>query len=406
MDEYKRGMCLAAKELRQLVEQGSIRVPYDQVVVDRKTGLFSNPLLESCIQPSSFEPTIADEIVVLTSSHEGVVFPQAGIRIDQLIEQIPRIRRKTVAIHHGYELKVGFTYLIPLREQVRLSKRDIMISSPKSSLGRLFLNTRLLIDGNPSFNLAHGRYMADVDLRLWLVVQPLCFNVIIRPGMSINQLRFFSGYSAPMVPQEIRERFIDGTPLLYEKSADYSCLQSANQFIMPEGMQIHLDLQGLYSAGIIGLRALRNPEAIDLSKNKQYAVEEYFEPLFTVDGTLAIAKDEYYLLSSLQIIRTPPTYNLEVMSFYDTGIIGLLHFAGFVDNGFMGDLVFEVAPHEVAQVRMCHGMPISVLKVFETTVPDKLYGDSIGSNYNLQVGPRPSKYFKSFSWEDLARKFT
>jgi len=40
------------------------------------------------------------------------------------------------------------------------------------------------------------------------------------------------------------------------------------------------------------------------------------------------------------------------------------------------------------------GMPASKIDVFRNDLPDKIYGIEIGSHYQGQIGPRPSKFFK------------
>ena len=78
-----------------------------------------------------------------------------------------------------------------------------------------------------------------------------------------------------------------------------------------------------------------------------------------------------------------------------------MHFAGFIDNGFNGDLVFEIVSYEKSKMELKDGALISPLDVYKTEIPDRIYGSSIDSNYNFQFGPRPSKQFKPLELSKL-----
>ena len=67
--------------------------------------------------------------------------------------------------------------------------------------------------------------------------------------------------------------------------------------------------------------------------------------------------------------------------------------------------MFEVRSDEIADMELSDGMPISKLKVYRTAVPDKLYGEASGAHYQLQVGPRPAKFFKPFDFTLAARNY-
>ena len=105
------------------------------------------------------------------------------------------------------------------------------------------------------------------------------------------------------------------------------------------------------------------------------------------------------------MLKIPPHLNTELEAHSHIGITGPLHFAGFIDNGFEGDLVFEVRSDELSNMALEHEMPISRLNVFRTELPDKIYGTSIGSNYQGQVGPKPAKYFQEFDFTLAARNY-
>jgi predicted NUDIX family phosphoesterase len=82
--------------------------------------------------------------------------------------------------------------------------------------------------------------------------------------------------------------------------------------------------------------------------------------------------------------------------------------AGFVDNDFRGDVVFEVTPMEAGGMALKSNAetPATNLEFFRTSkVPDKLYGKEIGSNYQNQSGPRVSKHFGRFNFAYAAKNY-
>ncbi|MBU2561603.1 MAG: 2'-deoxycytidine 5'-triphosphate deaminase [Nanoarchaeota archaeon] len=381
------GVCLASQHIRQRLQDGRIVGKLD----------------EARIQPSSLDPIICDDVFVLDTETDGIFRPNTSESVYRTLLQLPGRQRRKVCIDDGFELKKGYTYLLKLEERVRLASGEFVRSSPKSSLGRLFLNTRLLADYNPCFDEALAQYRPDTELDLWLLVQPLAFNIIARPGLTLNQLRFFTGQGASLSPQEIEDE-IEQNPILYSRDVEGNLSPAAH--IITDGLQIHLDLSGRNTEGVIALRARHNPTPIDLSKKAECEAEEFFEPILARGRTkMMLRGGEHYLFASKEILQIPPHLNVELRSHSHVGFTGPLHFAGFIDNGFRGDLVFEVRMDEIASMSLEDGMPVSKLDMFRTEIPDKLYGVAIGSSYQGQVGPRPAKYFKAFDYALAARNY-
>jgi predicted NUDIX family phosphoesterase/deoxycytidine triphosphate deaminase len=315
--------------------------------------------------------------------------------------RLPNRKRQKVSIQDGYELKRGFSYLIPLREKIMLEKDMFVKSSPKSSLGRLFINTRLIADYNPAFNEINSMYCQEKPLQLWLYVQPLAFNVIVYPKISLNQLRFFKGHQSQFSPVQLIEELKEN-PIIYTLDAKGDKVPAKQ--IVTDGLTIHLNLSGKRSHGVVGLRARNNPIPIDLSKKNEYDIEDFFEPIIN-KNKITITRGEYYLLSSKEVLKVPEHLSIELRDYSQVGFLGPLHFAGFIDNGFEGDLVYEIRSDELSrELELMHNMPVSKLDIYRTTKPDKIYGEST-NNYKYQIGPKPAKYFKSLDYKHLAHKY-
>jgi len=125
-----------------------------------------------------------------------------------------------------------------------------------------------------------------------------------------------------------------------------------------------------------------------------------------VKGKVTIERGQHYLFPSKEVINVPPNLSAQLRRHSHEGIEGTSHDAGFIDQGFKGDMVFEISPEEVSRVVLSEGMPLSRLDFFRTSqIPDKLYGEEIGSSYRGQFGPRHSNHFKSFDFAMAAQNY-
>src|SRR3989344_21526 len=103
MRNFNGGFSLASQDIRDWINQGKIITKLD----------------ESKIQPSSFEPTIGGEIFILDQGY-GIFRPDTNESVYNTLLRLPVKRRQKVDITKGFEIKKGFTYLIPLEEKIRL----------------------------------------------------------------------------------------------------------------------------------------------------------------------------------------------------------------------------------------------------------------------------------------------
>lgn len=259
----------------------------------------------------------------------------------------------------------------------------------------------MLVDHSPAFNQANAHYKPDTDLALWLMVQPTRFNVIVRPGISLAQLRFFSGPGARLTAEELLEEQ-KRNPFMYEPDS-HGELHRAQPVITDDGAQIDLDLKGVHSKGIVGLRARHNPEAIDLAREKHYAAADFFEPMKADKDEVIVEPDESYIFASRQHVRMPPHLNATLARFSPLGMYGPLEFSDLADQSFDGNLTFQTSPNEATPVVLRHGMPVTSLIFHHTTPSDKQYGKDIGSNYQGTKGLRTPKYFGPFNFDHAAR---
>ncbi len=359
----ERGRCLVDFELEELISSGRV-----------KGSSFG-------VQPNSLDVCLGDEGFALSTDEVGIFQPQEGRKVSEIVAELPASRVDRLSLSQGAELKVGHTYLFPLDASVHLHRGERVKSSTKSTFGRLFVNARMMADYNPCFDEVHYVYSCGRDAALWLLVQPLVFNLVAYPGIAINQTRFFSGEDYAYSMSELRE--------LGEKEVLLSdAFGNRARHIIGEGTQIHLDLMG----PVVGLRAIQNHTPINLlSHNGYYSVEKYFEQIKTRESKVTVRPSQHYLFATKESLSIPSTVSCELSAHSHKGVQGPLHFAGFIDSGFKGDLVFEIRP-EITQKELHDGMPLGDLLFFRNNEPQQIYGRA--SNYQLQRGPKPAKYFK------------
>ena len=72
--------------------------------------------------------------------------------------------------------------------------------------------------------------------------------------------------------------------------------------------------------------------------------------------------------------------------------------AGFVDAGWDGQLTLELSNVANLPITLYPGMKIGQISFIRMTTPaDNPYGSAaVGSKYQGQVGPRPSRYWENF----------
>jgi dCTP deaminase len=156
---------------------------------------------------------------------------------------------------------------------------------------------------------------------------------------------------------------------------------------------VSIDLAGGGRETLVGYRAKKHTDRIDLGKIAFYDPLDFWEPIYNQrDPTLILDPDDFYILATREDIRVPPDSAAEMVA-YDTAVGEFrVHYAGFFDPGFGWDIsaggskaVLEVRSHEVPFM-LEHGQTVGwlIYEPIATGVPEKLYGQGIGSNYQGQ----------------------
>jgi len=368
---------LAYQQIRALVHDGIISA--------------KSPVEAGQYQPASLDLRLGDTAYRMLSSFLPEQLPVAQRLVVQDLFQSD-LAMYELDLRKSAVLEKGHVYLIPLMEELALPRTLAGKTNPKSSTGRVDVFARTITDSHARFDEIRPGYRG----KLYLEVVPRSFSVRVTAGMCLNQLRVFSAH--PTVgDSELRLRHRTD-PLLYDDRGPLPTKTLA----LDEGLFLRINLIG--EEGIIGFRAKKNSQVLDLSRLRHYDPTDFWEPITrNRQETLLLEPEDFYILMSKERIRIPPDYAAEMVA-YEAACGELrTHYAGFFDPGFgygAGDLrgtsiVLEVRAHDVPF--LIHDGQ-TFFKVFFERMherPEKVYGQGIGSSYQFQ-GLTLSKQFKPY----------
>jgi dCTP deaminase len=113
---------------------------------------------------------------------------------------------------------------------------------------------------------------------------------------------------------------------------------------------------------------------------------------------------EFVLGSTLERIRLPDDLVARLEGKSSLGRLGLLihSTAGFIDPGWDGHVTLELSNVANLPITIFPGMKIGQLSFVQLSEPaERPYGsEGIGSKYQGQRGPTPSRYYKNFETGD------
>jgi dCTP deaminase len=161
--------------------------------------------------------------------------------------------------------------------------------------------------------------------------------------------------------------------------------------IQPSSVDLHIDRY---------FRVFRNHTMghIDVKQNLEDLTElvEIGE-----DDTFMLHPGEFVLGSTLERVALPDDLVARLEGKSSLGRLGLLihSTAGFVDAGWDGQLTLELSNVANLPITLYPGMKIGQISFIRmTTAAEHPYGSrAVGSKYQGQVGPRPSRYWENFS---------
>jgi dCTP deaminase len=295
-------------------------------------------------------------------------------------------------------LERGAVVVIPVVEQLALPYDISGAANPKSTTGRLDIFTRLVTEGGEGFE-AHELQFEQVPKgykgQLYVEIVSRTFPIILQAGTKLTQLRFVRG-KPPAASDNALERLEEGL-VFYEDA------EAPAKAILDAGLLMSIDLQGNGPGSVVAYKAKRNCPAVDLSKAGAHPAEEFWEAITApASRRLVLDPSDFYILASRERISVPSNWAAEMTQFDPSIGEFSVHYAGFFDPGFgygsNGEIkgtkaVLEVRAHEVPILLEDSQVVGRLMYHKMASVPDKLYGQAIGSSYQQQ-GLALSKQFR------------
>lgn len=180
------------------------------------------------------------------------------------------------------------------------------------------------------------------------------------------------------------------------------------------------DIRAAVDSGDLGIEpfdaALIQPSSVDVRLDKYFRVFNnskytHIDPKKEMDELTALVEvpadesfvlhpGEFVLASTLEKFTLPTNLAGRLEGKSSLGRLGLLTHstAGFIDPGFSGFITLELSNVANLPIVLYPGMKVGQLALFGMSSPAETpYGTgALGSKYQGQRGPTPSKYFLNF----------
>ncbi len=337
---------------------------------------------DDSIRPGSLDLTITGEVFRV----RGAFLPRIGENMSEALKRVGSIR----LIGEKVLLEKGCCYVLPVNESIsNLPDGVYAYCNPKSSSGRVDVHVRLMVDGCSRYDAIEKGYHG----RLWLLVIPKTFPVIVSPGLSFNQVRFFTT-DTRFDELELSMNF---SGLLYD--AEGQPLQYSDQK--------HSDKDGsiVLSIGLgfknPGFEAIEGGDPIDLSLRSHYDPKYYFRPVSVFGNSITLTAGAFYILSTKEYVRVPADMACEMIPMDERSGDFRSNYAGFIDagwgvtqqiTGFGRTLTLEARSFDNGLI-VHDGQPIAKIRYERMRKTPHLHYDEKLPTYGSQLGPKLGKQF-------------
>ncbi|MEQ3552214.1 dCTP deaminase [Pseudonocardia nematodicida] len=169
------------------------------------------------------------------------------------------------------------------------------------------------------------------------------------------------------------------------------------EMLQPSSIDVRLDRY---------FRVFQNSRYTHIDPSSQQ--DELTTPVETPDGeSFVLHPGEFVLGSTFERVGLPDDLAGRLEGKSSLGRLGLLTHstAGFIDPGFTGHITLELSNVANLPITLWPGMKIGQLCLFRLSSPaERPYGsEGVGSRYQGQRGPTPSRAFRNFHRTDTRR---
>lgn len=279
-----------------------------------------------------------------------------------------------------YTLEARKTYVFELRERLEVDtfqKANIFgEATARSSVGRVDVLARLIVDGADRYEGFIPDELSTGDL--FIEITPMTFDVRVKKGISLSQLRLFIGQK-------------EGCKM---RGTDISKCTLGNEDGTLSLNLTNLDIGGLQAAAFYVPREFKAPKPVCLWDNRTKADPcEYWRIQRSIDRRMTITAGDFYILRSKERIILPPGVAVYCRPSDETLGEMRIHYAGFVHPHFGttnrqgSPLIFEVRGHDF-DVNLVDGEKMAQLTFYRMS-QDSVSSDQSYEGQELDL----SKYF-------------
>jgi deoxycytidine triphosphate deaminase len=221
-------------------------------------------------------------------------------------------------------------------------------ATAKSSVGRVDVIARLIVDGMKEYEKFTPNGVTTGEM--FLEITPITFDVVVKEGISLSQLRFCNGDFEVSTMRD--EKFIDAILNLSHHPKN-----SATLSVDVSNFKITNKLAAAAYCANNG----KSKKALELWADEgTYSAPEFWVPVESNEEqnikSITIKKNNFYILRSLERISLPPGVCIYCRAMDETLGEMRIHYAGFVhplfglnreDKKTGTPLIFEVRGHNV-----------------------------------------------------------
>ena len=233
-----------------------------EAVAQGREILSPQPIGDDQIQPASIDLRLGEVAYRVRASF----LPGARASVRDKLELLSMHR---IDLTGGAVLEKDCVYIVPLLEYVSLRRRTAAAANPKSSTGRLDVFARVITDFGTEFDRVREGYKGP----LFAEISPRAFSILVRTGSRLVQLRVrrgspgFSDTALRRLHEEVR--LVDGP---------------AGPKTIRNGLAFTVDVGGDQTTGIVGYKARRHTDVIDVDRSLHYDPRDFWEPVYSHRG--------------------------------------------------------------------------------------------------------------------------
>ena len=323
---------------------------------------------EGALNPGSLNLCLTGEMFRLNSFQQ----PSVGQSVWAMMKEVG------FSMHHpSHPCEVGLHYIARLQERLELPEDLYGYANPRSTTGRQFVHTRVLVNGDPGLDQVPRGYRGE----LWALIRCLAFPGVFSEGDQLTQLRVFNKdtrLSLEQVKEEHRK-----TPLVVDHEG--KPISFENLRVDRDGsVYLHLNLKPVNGPAAYVSRQTNRPAFFSKPNPK----DEFFKALFVETLKLGMKEKRFYITTSDEGLCLPGHITAEIAPMDERIIEARNNFAGFVDQGFSGQITCEMAVQE--PLTLTHRQVVARVR-FEYVCGDN--HDVYEGSYQGQSGPKLAKNF-------------